>query len=834
MSGQRGIRIERAGQGAFPLADLHERPPPPIPWLRIVLLGVLGLGLLAGAGIGAIRALIDTEALHAEAVAALRQATGREVTIGGKLVVESIAGATVAVENVVIPTRPGFEGPPLARIARLEAELSLLSLFSGRPVIQRLVIADPEIHLAIDEAGVPNWRNPPAEGPRAAGRAGAAMPRSIHLKDGRLTLADARAARATHLTLRRLTLVEAEGGGLMAVSADLAYGTQRVSASGQVGPLPRLVDSTATTPWPLRVVLESAGAKLTVAGGIQRPLELGGYAVKIDAWAADTTTLAGLLPYRLPAMRTVSLTARLADTGGSVPDIAGARLQMGASDLSLWVPGLKVDTADIAMPGLEQALRGEVLGTLNGVPVKLRGMVGGLAVFLPEKAGEAIFFPVDIEAEAGATRLTLKGGIGAPGRQSGLDLTLGARVADLELLSPLVGQRLPRLRTVSVEAKLGDGGSGGFAERIALRDVAVTTQHGDLGGDLVLHLAPRAGLSGSLRSTKLDADELVEVLEAAWGPLELADRPSPFRRQAWDDARVIPNRRFQVDALRQADADLSLSLAELVAFGATWRNVAGRIVLEGGRLAAGPLVAELPNGRASVRLDVDASDPRTPVALRMAIPGIPVQPLLHSPTRRDNLFGQLEIDADLRAEGDSVRALADSVSGRLGLSMVEGDIDSRLLLDPLSGVMGAARVPLNLTTLMGTLARLRCFGARLDAERGKVTIGGLVLESGRVTIQGEGGLDLAAEEMALRLRSSIQLQGGQGVAVASRLEGKFREPRMAVDQQDTVRPGAGRFEAVPDPCPAVLELARAGRPGPMPEGRTARPDIVVPPQRPRR
>jgi hypothetical protein len=133
------------------------------------------------------------------------------------------------------------------------------------------------------------------------------------------------------------------------------------------------------------------------------------------------------------------------------------------------------------------------------------------------------------------------------------------------------------------------------------------------------------------------------------------------------------------------------------------------------------------------------------------------------------------------------------------------------------------------------LSRLRCFGARLDAERGKVAIGGLVLESGRVVIHGEGGFDLGAEELALRLRSSIQLQGGQGVSVASRLEGSFRAPRMGVDQQDTVRPGGtGRFEAVPDPCPAVLGLARAGRPGPMPEARGARPDIVVPPQRPRR
>lgn len=829
MSGRSGIRIERAGQGAFPLAQLREGRPPPLPWLRLLLAAVLGISLLAGAGIGLIRLLIDTEALREEAQAALRQATGREVTITGPLVIDSVGKATVALENVVIPTRAGFDGPPLARIGRLEAELSRSSLLTGRTVIKRLVIVDPEIHLAIDADGVPNWRNPPAPpGTKPAAGPAHALPPSFNLKDGRLTLADARAGRATNLILRRITLTEAEGGGSMSLSADLGYGTQRIAASGQVGPLPRLLDTTATTPWPLRVALESQGAKLTVAGGIQRPLELSGYAVKIDAWVGDTSTLVGLLPYRLPAMRTVSLTARIADGTGSVPDIAGARLQMGASDFTAWVPGLKVDTADITMPGLEQALRGEVLGTLNGVPVKLRGALGGLSAFLPENAGEAVFFPIDIEAEAGATRVSLKGGVAAPGKRSGLDLAVSARVADLELLSPLVGQRLPRLRNVSLEGRLADGAAGGFAERVALRSVAIVTPHGDLGGDFVLHLSPRAGLSGTLRSTKLDADELGEVLADAFGSLELADRPSPFRRQGWDDTRVIPNRRLHLDTLRQADADLTLALGELVAAGATWRNVAGRVVLEGGKLVADPLVADLPNGQASVRLMVDASDAKIPMRLRAAIPGIPVQPLLASPTRRDNLFGQLEIDADLSAEGDSLRSMADSVTGRLGLAIVEGDIDSRLLLDPLSSVMGAARVPMNLTTMAGTLARLRCFVARVDAERGKVTVAGLLLESGRVTILGDGTIDLKAEELAVRLRSSIRMVG-QGVTVTSRLEGSFRVPRMELESQ---LPAQARVEAVvPDTCPAVLELARAGRVGAMPEGRNARPDLVAPPPR---
>ena len=178
---RRSNRSERtghgAGQGAFPLADMHERPPPPVPWLRFILAGLLGLAVLTGAAIGLIRALIDTEAMHEDTLTALRDATGRDVRIGGKLRITSYLGATVAIDDITIANRPnaagsGAERPDMIRIARAEAELSLLALLTGRAEIQRLVIDNPDIALEIDADGRGNWQNPPSANPPAAtGRA---------------------------------------------------------------------------------------------------------------------------------------------------------------------------------------------------------------------------------------------------------------------------------------------------------------------------------------------------------------------------------------------------------------------------------------------------------------------------------------------------------------------------------------------------------------------------------------------------------------------------------------------------------------------------------------
>ena len=541
-----------------------------------------------------------------------------------------------------------------------------------------------------------------------------------------------------------------------------------------------------------------------------------------------------MIPYRLPIMRTVSLTARIADTGGTIPDIAGARVQMGASDLSLWVPGLKLDTAEITIPALDQSARGEFLGTLNGVPVRLQASLGALANFLPERAATEERFPVDIALDLGETSLSIKGAIGAVGPRSGLNLAVAGRVRDLELLAPLAGMRLPRMRNIEFAVGLGDGAPAGFAESIALRALSVTAPPGDITGELILAHTPRWALTGRLDSTNLDADALFAALTPAFGTPALVEPRSPFYRPSWDDTRIIPTDRLRLDLLRHADADLQITIGALRAIQTPYSRVLGRLRLAGGRLDIDPLLADLVAGQATLALQIDASDPNrpqgTPIRLRAAIPGLPVQPLFAATSRRDNLFGALEIDADLTAEGDTLRALGASVSGRLGLSIVEGDIDSRLLLAPLANIMGAARVPLNLATMMGTLARLRCFAVRLDADHGQTRIAGMVLESGRVLIEGEGGFDLGAETLALRLRSSIRIPG-QGVSVPSRLYGSFAAPQMELELPDparvTTKPDS------PDPCPPALALARAGRAGPMPFDPGARPALVAPPARPR-
>ena len=513
----RRVRVERGGNAAFPLAQIRERPARPFRWFRALLLVVLLLALAFGGAVAALQVLIDPVALKAQAEAILRQATGRELRIDGNFTVISYFGATVAVDDVKLANRAGFAQPDMLRIARLEVELSIPALLTRQIDIQRLVVVQPDLLLEIDASGRANWQ---PETPSAAS-SGAHLPlHNIHLKDGRLTVKDARTGRTTTITLRRISASESDAAGQLAIAADLLVGNQRVGVTGQVGTLARLLDRDATTPWSLRLALETQGARLSAAGSFTKPLELAGYALRLDASVADTAALAAFSPVRLPQMRTVVAPARIADNGSGLPDIAGVRVQIGASDFSSLVPGLKLDALDVNMPGLEQSLRGEFLGTLQGVPVRLQVALGGIAAFLPDAANRPDHFAFDITADAGESKLTVKGSIAGPATRTGLDVAVAARVRDLELLSPLAGQRLPALRNLAFEGRLADG-AGGFAQGVVLHGFSLSLPQGDLAGDLAVQYGTRPSLRGTMRGATLDADALHALISGTIGSLSV-------------------------------------------------------------------------------------------------------------------------------------------------------------------------------------------------------------------------------------------------------------------------------------------------------------------------
>ena len=147
-------------------------------------------------------------------------------------------------------------------------------------------------------------------------------------------------------------------------------------------------------------------------------------------------------------------------------------------------------------------------------------------------------------------------------------------------------------------------------------------------------------------------------------------------------------------------------------------------------------------------------------ALTLDAAGQAVALALHAPALAlPGLDAPVEADVDLRSAGPSPHALAAHLDGHAGLAMVDGAVGNAALLAALRGVLPEA-----VSRQLDPSGRsaVRCLALRLDAHDGQVAVSALRLDAGRLDLDGGGGIDLADEALALRLRPTVRL-GGAGV-----------------------------------------------------------------------
>ena len=109
--------------------------------------------------------------------------------------------------------------------------------------------------------------------------------------------------------------------------------------------------------------------------------------------------------------------------------------------------------------------------------------------------------------------------------------------------------------------------------------------------------------------------------------------------------------------------------------------------------------------------------------------------------------GTMQVDAQLNGTGDTPNALASSVSGHLGLTMVNGTVTDFMLQGLLGGALNAAGVP-----AMGGSADVRCFALLTDFRNGQGSVQALALDTSRLSMDGDGSVDMGAETLSLHLR----------------------------------------------------------------------------------
>ncbi len=663
--------------------------------VRIGLWSLLGVVVLVIAA-GVVASLsFDPDSLKPRIIAAVKQATGRDLVLQGHIRLALSLRPTLVVEDASFANPAGFSRPQMATVEQLDVQVALLPLLSRHVEIERLLLVKPDVILETDAQGRPNWQfapaaKQPAQEPGAVssssrdGRSDIGVA-DVRVENGTLTWRDGRVGQSAVIDITSLHASAASPDANLHLSMSAQYSGTPFSLTAELGPLARLEEQRTGGAWPIQASLEAAGAKIAVTGTVSQPMQARGYRINLTANVPDLAALAPLLPgVNLPPLRELSLAAQIADSGAALPDISGLTLHVGRSDLTGRVAGLKLDRLDVAAGRLDQPMQISAQGELDNSPAVVTGTIGVPEGLLPP-AGMPRPIPLDLSAQALGSHLTIKGTAG--------------------------------------------------------RDQA-----------------GRPFVQAEVASDHLDLDRLLAALpkaQAAPSPAAQGAQAAPAKPAA--SAGVIPDRPIPFDLLRMADADVKLDVAQAILGGATYRAISTHLDLHGGKLRLDPVSADLPEGHITGALSADTSQAAPAVALKLRIPALALQALLAAMKQPGYGTGNLQVEADLRGSGTTPHAIASSLDGSLGVAMTNGTLDDRLLGNALGSILREVNL-LDMVGRGGT-SQVQCFAVRLDATRGVATLRTLALASSLLTMEGNGSLNLGAETLDLHVRPQAKIAG---------------------------------------------------------------------------
>ena len=808
-------------------------------WLALAV-AVASLALV----LGLVAWELSPGSLKPRLIEAAERATGRTMTIAGPAGIELSLTPTIWMEDVTLSNPPGLSRPEFVKIARVELTVGLMPLLRHQVEIERIALLHPDILLETGPGGHPNWvftrelPKPsivPPVAPRVAetpppvhepppgeeARSGPPIPpglgaaplglakarfvttiRDAIIVDGRGGGIDPRAGQLFAATLQRVGMTAPDGGPAQ-VAGTVMYNGRTIGLAAHTGSLRNLLEASAAAPWPVSVKAQSHGVTILAEGKIASPLRGRGYDLSVDGEAPDPPSLVSWLPGIAPhSLKAVTVHAEVSDGGGRSPVISALQVKVGSIDLDNLVHGAQLGDVRVSGAGSEP-LKVSARLTLAGFESGIAGTIGDLAWLSNGRSGP---LAIDLEWNAASARGTVTGTIREPRRLADYALTVALDVPNPALVmdgSP------PALRSVALRTTLTDApGPIRFA---------LTSNAGDLTGELSISRSPRLSVAGTIASRRLDLD-MLRGPPAAEPPAPGSPKAPAPPAAAPSAEPLIPSTVLPLDQIRAIDADVKFSFGRVRLGGADIAGIGAALRIQDGMLRLDPVVIASPEQHLNAALIVDATATPPLMHLTIAAPALPLQTLLAALGLPPVATGTAELHGDLVASGDTLTALGASLDGWAGLAVDGGQLDARLVDSWLAMLR-----PLRIDAANATA--LKCFALRADAKSGVVTIDPLVLNTEALIVEASGDIDLAHETLALRVRPRAKI-GGTGIALPVRVSGPLRAPSARIDisgkgfgggalaglllgGKDVMGAAGGG-----DPCGPALARAREGAPAP--------------------
>ena len=436
-------------------------------------------------------------------------------------------------------------------------------------------------------------------------------------------------------------------------------------------------------------------------------------------------------------------------------------------------------------------------GSYQGSPLKGKGRTGAVLALQDTTTP----FPLQADVRIGDSRIALVGTLTDPLHLGALDVRLWLSGSNMARLYPITGITLPDTPPYATEghlkAELHRSGS-----HYSYQDFRGRVGGSDLAGNLMFVTGgKRPKLSGDVHSKLLQFADLAPLIGA----------DSNTEKQQRGDAtpqpadKLLPVEPFRTDRWQAMDADVTFTGTRIVRDEALpIDSLATHLVLNNGALYLDPLSFGLAGGTVRSNITLDGSRAPMRGVLALNARHLKLKQLFPTFEPMRTSFGEINGDAALDAQGNSIAALLGSANGELKLLMNDGAI-SKTLLETAGLNVG--------NIVIGKLfgdktVQINCAATDMAASNGLFDMRLFVFDTDDAVIDVTGTVNLANEKLDLDVKPHTK--GFRVFSLRSPLyvRGTLKNPNVGVQAGPLLARGAGAVAlgVVAAPAAALLAL----------------------------
>ncbi len=467
----------------------------------------------------------------------------------------------------------------------------------------------------------------------------------------------------------------------------------------------------------------------------------------------------------------------------------------------------------------------EFTGSYNDIPIKVQGKIGPLDhIFDPAEKWD-----LDLLTEAFDTEVRITGSIQDVRKPAGIDVKISARGDDLARFEKIAGKPLPVKGPFIVSGRL----VAPTLENIEASDILIQLGESKMQGSAAVdQSAKKPRIAAKLISEILDLRPiLAQAEQKAGGSGEKAPKPEK------KPDKIFPNTPLELGGLQAVDATIDLQIKQMLLPNLALDNFKAMAILEDGHLTINPLVADFGGGRLNSHLDLLAKGRQATVSVKIDAKKLGLGEMLRKLQISDDMDGTLDLDINLKGQGNSLAALMAGLNGDFIVTLIEGKMPVKYL-----NLVGADLTS-SLTRLLNPFgekidqAHINCAVCDFNIKDGMATSDIIMIDDPRKTLISKGTINLKTEaldfDILTKPKEGIGTENTAKISVSLseitkpfKLGGTLAHPSLQIDLTRTATT-LGRVLLGPlgiasllvsgsagpkNPCEAALKIAGAGTP----------------------